>query len=109
MLQSFENASKFNKEFVDTSMKSFASVSKSVQAIATETSDYTKKSFEAGTAAMEKVFSAGSLDKAFEIQADYARQSYEGFVAEATKLGELYADLAKQAYTPFESVVAKAK
>lgn len=109
MLQSFDNASKFNKEFVDTSLKSFASVSKSAQAIAVETTDYTKKSFEAGTAALEKVFSAGSLDKALEIQSDYARQSYESFVAEATKLGELYADLAKEAYTPFESVFAKAK
>lgn len=109
MLQSFENASKFNKEFVDTSLKSFASVSKSAQAIAVETTEYTKKSFEAGTAALEKVLSAGSLEKAFEIQTDYARKSYEGFVAEATKLGELYADLAREAYTPFESVVAKSK
>lgn len=109
MLQSFENAGKFNKEFVDTSLKSFASVSKSAQAIAVETSEYTKKSFESGAAALEKIFSAGSLEKAFEIQTDYAKQSYEGFVAEATKLGELYSDLAKEAYTPFESVIAKSK
>jgi hypothetical protein len=109
MLQSFENASKFNKEFVDTSLKSFASVSKSAQAIAVEASEYTKKSFEAGAATLEKVLSAGSLEKAVEIQTDYARRSYEGFVAEATKLGELYADLAKEAYQPFESAVAKSK
>jgi hypothetical protein len=109
MLQSFENASKFNKEFVDTSLKSFASVSKSAQAIAVEASEYTKKSFEAGAATLEKVLSAGSLEKAVEIQTDYARRSYAGFVAEATKLGELYADLAKEAYQPFESAVAKSK
>ena len=50
-----------------------------------------------------------SFEKAIEIQTDYAKQTYEGFVAEATKLGELYAELAKEAYKPFEALVAKAK
>jgi len=36
------------------------------------------------------------------------KSTYEGFVAEATKLGELYADLAKESYKPFESYLAKA-
>ena len=51
--------------------------------------------------------SAKSLDKAMEIQTDYVKSSYEGFVAQATKVGELYADLAKDAYKPFEGMVAK--
>ena len=41
------------------------------------------------------------------MQSDYARASYEGFVAKATKLGGLYADLAKEFYKPFESQVRK--
>ena len=41
--------------------------------------------------------------KAIEIQTGLSpRTAYEGFVAEATKIGELYADLAKEAYKPFE-------
>ncbi|TIT91793.1 MAG: phasin family protein, partial [Mesorhizobium sp.] len=55
------------------------------------------------------LFSAKSFDKAIEIQSDYAKQSYESFVAEAAKIGDLYAELAKEAYKPFESIVAKAK
>ncbi|PSJ59835.1 phasin family protein [Pseudaminobacter soli (ex Li et al. 2025)] len=109
MLQSFDEANKFGKEFVDSGLKSFAAISKSAQAIAVEATEYTKKSFETGTATFEKVMSSGSLEKALEIQTDYAKQAYEGFVAEATKMSELYADLAKEAYKPFESVVAKAK
>ena len=42
-----------------------------------------------------------------EIQADYAKTAYEGFVAQATKIGELYVDLAKETYKPFESYIAK--
>ena len=49
-----------------------------------------KKSFEDGSAALEKLFGAKSLEKAIEIQSDYAKSAYEGFVAEATKMGELY-------------------
>jgi phasin family protein len=63
--------------------------------------------FEQGTAATEKLIGAKSLEKAFEVQSDFVKSSYEGFVAEATKLGELYADLAKDAYKPFESQFGK--
>lgn len=108
-MMQFEEANKFGKEFVETGLKSFAAVSKSAQAIAVEAGEYTKKSFETGAAAVEQVMSSGSLEKAMEIQGSYAKQAYEGFVAEATKLGELYADLAKEACKPFETIVAKAK
>ena len=109
MTQTYEDFTKYGKGFADNGLKSFASLAKGAQAIATEAGEYTKKSFEAGSAAVEKLFSAKSFDKAIEIQADYAKQSYESFVAEATKIGDLYAELAKEAYKPFESVVAKAK
>ena len=44
-----------------------------------------------------------------EVQADYLKSAYEGFVAKASKIGELYADLAKETYKPFESLFTKAK
>lgn len=109
MVQSFEDAGKIGKEFVDTGLKSFASLSKNVQAITAEATEYSKKAYEAGAAAFEKLSSAKSLDKAFEIQTDYAKQAYEDFVAQATRMGELYAEMARDAYKPFESVIVKAK
>lgn len=109
MTQTFEDAGKFGKEFMDTGLKSFASLSKGFQAIAAEATEYSKKSFETGNAAIEKLVAAKSLEKAIEIQTDYAKQAYEGFVAQATKIGELYAEVAKDAYKPYESIVAKAK
>lgn len=109
MWQSFDDVSKYGKEFVDSGLKSFASVSRGAQTIAAETTDYSRKSLEAGGQAFEKLLSAKSLEKAIEVQADYTKTAYEGFVAEATKLGEIYADLAKEAYKPYEAIVAKAK
>ena len=107
--QTLEDAGKFGKEYFDNSLKSFAAFSKGAQAIAVEATDYTKKSVETGSAALEKLLAAKSLEKAIEIQTDYAKTAYEGFVAQATKMNELYADLAKEIYKPFEAFVAKAK
>ena len=108
MLKNFDDMQKYSKENVDSAMKAWGHVSKGVQAIAAETADYSKKSFEEGSAALEKLLGAKSLEKAIEIQTAYAKSAYEGFMAQATKMGELYADLAKETYKPFEAFVNKA-
>ena len=107
MLKNFEDIQKLGKDNMDTAMKQFGTVSKGWQAIATEYADFSKKSFEEGSAALEQLFGAKSLEKAMEIQSAYVKSAYEGFVAEATKLGELYTDLAKESYKPFEGMIAK--
>lgn len=107
MMQNVDEMQKIGKDNLDLAMKSFGTVSKGVQAIAVEVADYSKKSFEEGTAAAEKLFGAKTLDKAVEIQSDYFKSAYESFVAQATKMGELYADLAKETYKPYEGVIGK--
>jgi phasin family protein len=108
MIKNVEELQKYSKDSMDLAMKSFGSVSKSLQAIAVEMADYSKKSFEDSTAAVEKLMGAKTIEKALEVQSDYAKSAYEGFVAEATKIGEMYSDLAKETYKPFEGLMAKA-
>ncbi len=105
--KTFDEFQKFSKESVDASMNAFSTLSKGVQAIAVESVDYSKKAFEDGTAALEKLFGAKSVDKAVEIQQAYLKGAYEGFVSQASKIGELYVDLAKEAYKPYEGYLAK--
>jgi hypothetical protein len=107
MVKNIDEIQHFGKEHMDAAMKSFGALSKSMQAIAVEMADYSKKLFEQGSAATEKLIGAKSLEKAIEVQSDYAKTAYEGFVAEATRLGELYADLAKETYKPFENQFGK--
>jgi hypothetical protein len=109
MVKNFEDLQQVGKENVEVAMKSAESMSKGAQAIAVEVADYSKKAFEDGSAMLEKLFGVKSLEKAIELQSEYAKTSYEGFVAKATKIGELYADLAKESSKPFESLMAKAK
>ena len=102
MVKNFDDLQQVGKDNVEVALKSFGVLSKGGQAIAVEVADYSKKAFEDGTAAIEKLFGAKTFEKAIEVQTDYAKTAYEGFVAQAAKLGELYADLAKQTYKPLE-------
>ena len=107
MLPNFDHMQNLGKGNVDAALKSFGVASKGMQTIAMEVTNYSKKSFEEGSAAIEKLFGAKTVEKAIEVQSDYVKSAYEGFVAEATKIGEIYTNLAKEAYQPFEGYVAK--
>ncbi len=109
MIKNFEDLQQVSKENVDATMQTMGAVSKSAQAIAVEMADYSKKAFEDSSAALEKLFGVKSFDKAIEVQTEYAKTAYEGFVAQASKIGEMYADLAKESYKPFEAIMGKAK
>lgn len=107
MSQQFETIQKAGKEQVDTALKSFGVVSKGLQAVATESADYAKKSFEQSTAVFEKLAGAKTLDKAIEIQTDFVKTAFEAAIAQASKFGELYTAMAKDVAKPYEGVFGK--
>ena len=107
MLGNFEDLQKMSKTNIEATTKAFGTLSKSTQAIATEMADYSKRSYENSTKAMEKLFGVKSLDKAIEVQSEYAKSIFEDYTAQVTKLGQLYADLAKETFMPFEANGAK--
>ena len=71
------------------------------QTIATAYRDRTRKSFEETRSFVEKLSGVRSLDKAFEIQSEFAKRAYESFVADSQKIGQLYGELAKQTLRPW--------
>jgi hypothetical protein len=107
MVKNFDEMQKVGQESADTAMKSFGMVSNHMQMIATAMADYSKKSFDDATKVFEQLLGTKSVEKAIELQQSYFKSAYEGFVAQATKIGGLYTDLAKETYKPFEGFVAK--
>src|ERR1700730_182195 len=101
MVKNFDEVQQIGKENMDATLKSFGVWSKSGQTMTIELADYSKRAFEQGTAATEKLIGAKSLDKAFEVQSDFMKNSYEGFVAQAPQLRAIYADLSKDDPQPF--------
>jgi hypothetical protein len=95
------------REQVDAAVASTNSFAGSFQAIATAYGDYTKKSFEDTRLYVEKLSGVKSVDKAIEIQTEFAKSAFESFVAESQKIGALYRDLAAQSYKPFGGFLAK--
>lgn len=105
MIKNFEDFQKLGQTNVDATMKLLGEWSKGWQAIATEMSDYTKRSFEEGTATFEKLMGAKSLEQAVEIQSSYAKRAYESYIQQMGKLSNMYVDLAKEAYRPVEKAM----
>ena len=109
MIKNFDDFQKLGQQNVDTAMKMFGEWSKGWQAIATEMTDYSKRSFEEGTATVEKLLAAKSFEQAVEIQTGYAKRAYDDYMHQVSKIGGLYAELAKEAYKPVEKAMHSAR
>lgn len=109
MVNSIEDMNRIGRELVDTGLTSAAAVSKGTQAIAAEATEFARRTAEHGSAAMERLLASNTLDKAIEVQADFARGLYGSFVGEATRMSELVADMARDAFRPFESVLRRGR
>ena len=106
MIKSFEEVQNLNKEGIEAFTASSAAVTKSAQVLATEVTDFSKKSFEKGTTVWQAAVAAKSFEKVAEIQQTYAKEAFEAGLAEFTKLGELAAAAAKAAFKPYEATFA---
>jgi hypothetical protein len=107
MMVKIEDIQQYGKEHLETVVASATTLQTGFQAIASAYGDYTKKSFEDTKSFVEKLSGVKSVDKAIEVQTEYARSAYESFVAESQKIAGLYTDLAKQTFKPIEGLVAK--
>ncbi|MCR9134711.1 MAG: phasin family protein [Alphaproteobacteria bacterium] len=105
---SLDDASKYGKDAMDNMLKSYSALAQGMQTMTTEAADFSKKSYEDNAKAMEQLVAAKSFEKAFEIQSDFAKSSYESFVAQATKMSEIYSNAARDAYKPLEAAATKA-
>ena len=110
-----EQFSKVGEEFqtmgkngLDAAVSSFGEANKGFQAITAAVTDYSKKAFEGSTRAFQQLIGAKSIEQAIEIQTQYAKKTFDAYVAQMSKLGEMYVGLAKDAYKPVEAVVANA-
>ena len=102
-----EDIQQYGKEQLDTVVASATTLQHGMQAIASAYGDFTKKSFEDTKSMVEKLSGVKSLDKAREVQTEFAKSACETFVAESQKIAGLYTDLAKQTFKPFEGMIAK--
>jgi hypothetical protein len=96
-----------SSEQIEAAAASMNSMPVGIHAITTAYSDYSKKSFEDARLFVEKLSGVKSVDKAIQLQTEYAKSAFETFMADSQKIGVLYRDLALQSYKPFGGFLAK--
>ncbi len=104
----YEDVTKMTQQTMDNTLKSVSVMTKGLQQIATETSDYAKRAYEQQSSMFGKLASAKTLDKSMEVQTAFAKTAYQEWMSQATRMGEIYTDLAKEACKPFEDTMASA-
>lgn len=77
------------------------------QTIASAYHQYTRQSLDQAKSFFEKLAGVRSLDKAVELQTEFAKQACEGLVAESQKIRELHRQLAKQRLKHWEGFVVR--
>ena len=86
MMFKVEDIQNYGKEQFETAVAFGEQCQSGLQAIATAYGDYTKKSFEDTKSFVEKLSGVKSLDKAIEVQTEFAKSAYETFVADSQKI-----------------------
>jgi hypothetical protein len=105
-MNNFDDAQKFGKEGFDAFVASATAMTKGYQAMAQEMADFATKAVEHNKATFEKATAARSFERVAEVQQGYAKEAYDAFVAQSTKLGDIYKTAATEAYKPFEKSFA---
>jgi hypothetical protein len=90
-----------------TSEAAANTVTVSVQTLTNAYGDYSWKSLDQARTFFEQLAGVRSLDKAFQLQSDFAREAYDTFVAESRRIRELHGTLAKQRLGRLEEFVAR--
>jgi hypothetical protein len=98
MSSNFPEIKAFDTAQFEAFTKATDSSTKGLQAIAAETTDYSKKSFEKARVLFEKLTGVKKIDEAIQLQSDFAKSAYEDFVAQATKMSGMYSSLAKESF-----------
>jgi hypothetical protein len=97
MTRDFDKVGNLNQVPFEGFAMPCSAVTANMLAIFAEVADYSKQYLDNRAAFVEKLLGAKSFDRAVRIQSEYAKTSFEGVVAQATKMGELYSNLAKSA------------
>ncbi len=90
----------FQKESLEAVIASASACARGFEKAASEQSAFMKEAYEEGVAAQKAASTAKSLQEAFEVHTEFARNSFEKNLNFASKLAEHWSGVAKEAADP---------
>jgi len=95
----------FGKETVEAYTKAANVAAKGAETLHNEIFAFSKQSFENTVAQTKALMSTKSVHEAFELQSDFAKTQFEGYVSKMTQLGELVVATTKDSMAPIQGRV----
>jgi phasin family protein len=95
----------YGKETVEAYLKAVNVAGKGAETLHNEIFAYSKQSFEDTVAATKALMSSKSVHEAFELQTDFAKTAFDGYVSQLTKIGELMVATTKDSIQPIQGRV----
>ncbi|HWA89218.1 MAG TPA: phasin family protein [Rhizomicrobium sp.] len=95
----------FGKETVEAYTKAANVAAKGAETLHNEIFAYSKQSMEDAMTQTKALMATKSVHEAFELQSDFAKTQFDGYVAQMTKLGEIVTATAKDSFAPIQGRV----
>ncbi|PZO51749.1 MAG: phasin family protein [Alphaproteobacteria bacterium] len=104
-LAAMSEASSFGKQNIEAWVASAAAAQKGFEALSARTVAFQKEAMEKHVAAAKALMTSKSVQEFVEKQNDYAKSSFEAYVAELTTVSELVSGVAKETIAPINDRV----
>ncbi|MBV9992663.1 MAG: phasin family protein [Alphaproteobacteria bacterium] len=95
----------FGKETVEAYTKAANVAAKGAETLHNEFFAWSKQSMEDSIAQTKALMATKSVHEAFELQSDFAKTQFEGYVSQMTKLGEIFVATTKDSFAPIQGRV----
>lgn len=102
----FRDMGGFGKENFEALVASATACSKGMETLSARAAAYSKQAMENHVAAAKAMMTARSVQELMERQSEYARASFDTYVAEMNQVSDLVAGLARDALQPFTDRVS---
>jgi hypothetical protein len=108
LFKGYDEFAAFGKANVDAVMASQAILAQGVQELGKEVMGFTQASVQINVETAKRLLGCATLNEAVDLQAAWARNNFDSFLAESTRLGNLSMTVANKAMEPVQTQASKA-
>ncbi|MEI9932395.1 MAG: phasin family protein [Rhizomicrobium sp.] len=102
VVKNYDHFVGYGKETVEAYTKAANVAAKGAETLHNELFAYSKQSFEDAIAQGKALMASKSVHEAIELQSDFAKTQFDGYVSKMTKLGEIFASTTKDSFAPIQ-------
>lgn len=103
--QNYDDLADFNKDTIEAVIASSNVVAKGVEVLGQEIASYAQQAAEKNIATAQKLFAVRNVQDALDLQAEWAKTAFDGFVAESAKLQDMSLQVSTKASEPISKQV----